>query len=475
MGVVNKVLWSSFEKISQQGIQFVVGIIMARLLTPEDYGLVGMVMVFISFSMLFVDGGLTTALIAKKDSSEKDYNTVFLFNIGVSLTIYILLFLGAPLIASFYGIDKLVSIIRVLSIVVIISSLSAIQFTQLNIRMEFKELALVSVPAVIIAGICGIISAYSGFGVWSLVVYQLVLVSTRLFIVVVINRWMPNFIFNTESFRELFGFSSKLLASSIIDKIYMNAFPLVIGKFFSSEVLGIYSRGEQFGKMPVGITGDVLNRVTLPYMSSIQDDNLKLKDLYRKYILTSSFVIFYILVLVVVCAKPLVLVLLTEKWLEVVPIMQLLCVAVMLDHIGTLNRNLLYVKGRSDWALKLEIIKKTISIVIFIISVKWGIIGICIGQLIYGLIAPALNSHYTKRLIGLSLWSQYNCFVNLFLIAIASAIIPWFLLESFDSYFVQIIVGGFSFTIIYIVLNFFFRTSALSMIYAMTKKWANKI
>ena len=293
---------------------------------------------------------------------------------------------------------------------------------------------------------------------------QITAAVTRVILAVAFSRWIPKLQFSYERFKKLFVFSSKLVASSLIDRIYTNSFPLFIGKVFPPATLGNYTRGDQFGKLPAGILEDTLNRVTFPLMSKIQDDNIRLRELYRKYIRLSSFVIFPLLMLVVVMAEPIVHLLLTDKWLGCVPFMQIISMAVMANHIGTINRNLLYVKQHSDWALRLEIIKKVIAIVIFLVSTIWGIWGVCIGQFIYGMIAPSLNAVYTNRLIGMNLWQQLRDYIGIWLIAVISAAFPLWLNTQIESAVLQLVVSFMSYVGIYLLMNWVMRSDSLRIL-----------
>lgn len=461
---VKGVFWSGVEKISTHLVSFVINIIMARLLTPADYGIVGIIAVFVSFSQIFIDGGFTTALISKADRDETDFRTVFIFNLGCSTLLYAILFFVAPLIEQVYNLPELGGIIRVYCLTLIISALSAIQITKFTVNVDFKTISRVTVPTVILSGVFGIFLAYVGCGIWAIVGQQLLATTLRAVFAFYYSRWMPSIEFSRERFKILFGFSSKLVISSLIDKIYSNSFPLFIGMVFPPATLGNFTRGQQFGTLPSSIMGDIFNRVTFPLMSKIQDDNEKLVSLYRKYIKLSSFIIFPIMMLVVVISEPIVRLLLTDKWLGCVKFMQIICMAVMLDHIGTINRNLLYVKHHSDYALRLEIIKKLIAILIFLVSTFWGIQGVVLGLWVYGMIAPSLNAYYTKRLIGLNLWQQLKDYVGLWVISVVSAVIPLWLITQINSLYIQLLVSASCYCIIFLIFNFIFRSEPLRYI-----------
>lgn len=472
------VAWSGLEKAVTLTITFVVNIIMARLLTPADYGVVGIIAVFLSFSQLFIDGGFTTALISKADRNEDDYRTVFVFNFAMSVFIYLGLFLSAPLIERFYDIANLGSVIRVYCLMLVISSFSAIQITKFTIAVDFKTISKISVPTGLISGIVGISMAYMGYGVWSIVGQHLTMATLRVLLSIYYSRWFPKPGFSKTSFKQLFGFSSNLIISSLIDKIYTNAYPLFIGKFFPPATLGYYTRGDQFGRLPAGIFDEMFNRVTFPMMSKIQNDEDQLRSLYRKYIKLSSFLIFPIMMLVVVLAEPIVKILLTDKWLDCVIFMQIISMALMMNHIGTINRNLLYVKHHSDYALRLEIIKKLIAITIFLISTKFGILGVCLGQLVYGMMAPSLNSIYTDRLINLSYWKQLGDYIGIWAIAVVSAGLPLWVVSKMESTWLSLFVGFAVYIAVYVALNAVFKSEALSWVWdegrSLLKKRINK-
>ena len=466
--------WNGVDKFAYNIILFTINIIMARLLSPTDYGLVGIMIVFITFSAILVDGGFVTALIQKKDRCEADFNTVYIINIITSVLVYLLLFGLSPVIARFYKEPSLVLLLRVLSLQLIISAFMSVPLTKLTIEIKFKKIAFTSITSAVISGIIGITLAFRGFGVWSLVAQQLILLFIKCILLNLVQQWKPVLRFSIQSCKKLFSFSSKLIASSFIDQIYLNLYPLIIGKYFSPRTLGIYTRGEQFGKLPVVLLSDIFIKVTLPIMSSIQDDVEKLRKLYREYIQASSFIIFAVMMWLFVIAKPLVLLLLTEKWVEAVPVMQILCLAMMTLHISAINRNLLYVKGRSDLALKLEIIKKVSVIIIFFVSINFGLIGVCIGQLVYGLYAPTLNSYYTKDLIGVRYWEQFIDYGKFMFIAVVSALVPFFLVYHFSSREAQLIIPSILYFTLYLSINAVCKTHPYQLMVPILKKMVRR-
>lgn len=400
------VIWSAIERYSVQGVQFLLQLIIARLLSPDDYGLIGMLAIFMALSQVFIDGGFSNALIQKKDRTEADYSTVFYINFGISILIYIALFLCAPLIAAFYQQPLLSPITRIYSLNLIINAFAAINKVKLIVAVDFKTQSKISLGSAVISGIVGVACAYSGLGVWTLVVQMLLGSLLNVLLSFYYVRWKPLWIFSIDSFRRLFRFGSKLLIASIIHSVYSNLYNLFIGKLFTPSILGYYTRASHFTQFAgTNVTG-VLQRVSFPILSQIQDDDKRLISAYRKYILVSSWATFPIILGLCGVAKPIILVLLTEKWAPCVLYLQILCFAILWDCVTQVNLNLLYVKGRSDWVLKLEIIKKSIGFTILAVSMFFNMYVICIGQAIYSIVALYLNTHYTKKLFNYGFFAQ---------------------------------------------------------------------
>lgn len=404
---IKGVVWSSIERFSMQGVQFVLGIIMARLLTPDDYGLIGMIFVFMSISQVFIDGGFANALIQKQNRTETDFSTVFYINLGISIIFYILLFISAPYIASFYNIPSLTDITRIYSINLILNSLVAINKTKLVIAVDFKTQTKISFTAALFSGILGIYCAYTGWGVWSIVIQTLSSAILNVILSFYYVRWTPLWSFSYTSFKSLFSFGSKLLIASLISNVYNNLYVFIIGKKFSANSLGIYTRADQFANFASANLGNILLRVAFPILSQIQDDDDRLIRVYRKYITMSALIIFPFILGLCGIAKPLIILLLSEKWIDCVIILQILCFSYLWNSVITINLNLLNVKGRSDLVLKLEIIKKTIAFTILFISLNFNLIGICIGLAVYPLIAFYLNTYYTHKLLNYGFKKQF--------------------------------------------------------------------
>lgn len=398
--------WSAVERFSVQGVTFLIQIVLARLLTPADYGIIGMLTIFLQIAQVFIDSGFGSALIQKQDCKDEDYSTVFFYNLAVSIAFYLLLFFCAPLVSRFYDVELLTPVLRVVALTLIINSLSIVQKTKLVKSVDFKSQSKVSLSSSVLSGAIGIYLAYKGFGVWALVVQQVSNSVLQFVFYLLVARWFPKLSFSKESFKFVFEFGSKLLAASIISTIYRNIYTIVIGKKFSETELGLYSRAESFAIFPSSNIGSIISRVAFPILSKIQNDDEKLCVAYRKIIRYSSYVIFPLMIGLIALSDPFIITFLTEKWSAAIIILQILCLDWMLDHLSSLNLNLLYVKGRTDLVLRLEIIKKSIAIGILFLSLPLGLTGMCWGRVLYSVIATVINTFYTKRLIGLSFSKQ---------------------------------------------------------------------
>lgn len=445
------VKWTAIEKFSVQGIQFLLGLIMARLLSPSDYGTVGMLAIFFAVSQTFIDSGFGNALVRKIDRTETDFSTVFYFNIVVSVACYILLFTIAPWVGSFFNMSILCPILRVQSINLILNSMMGIQVAKLTIDINFKALAKRSLWSSIVSGVFGIILAYNGFGVWALVYQSILSTFINLVFIWIYCKWKPRREFSWQSFRELFSYGSKLLLSGLLNTIYVNLTPIIIGKYFSPRDLGFYSRGTHLARYPGDNINGVLQRVTFPVFAKLQNDDEHLIHAYRKYISITSMCIFYGCVLMASIGKPLVLLLLSSKWAEAIIYLQIFSFSIMFDHINSINLNLLQVKGRSDLFLRLEIIKKTISTIILFASIPFGVIGICISKVIYTQIDVFINTYYTGKLFHLGYIDQFRDFGGYLILSII-ACVPAYLLTFLDiPYIVTLILGASTSTILYFI------------------------
>lgn len=403
---VKGTIWSSVERFSVQGIAFVVMIVMARILTPEDYGLVGMVTIFIAVSQSLVDSGFSQALIRKQDRTETDNSTVFFFNIAVGLFLYLILFLCAPLIARFYDQPLLTPLTRLISLSVLINSFVVVQRALLTVKIDFKTQAKASLSAAIIAGAVGITMAYTGFGVWAIVWYQLVNLAVNVGLLWVFSRWRPRLLYSWDSFRELFSFGSKLALSGIIDTLYNNIYLIVIGKVFKASDLGYYTRSSQFAQFPSSNLSAIMQRVTFPVLCTIQDDDDRLRSVYRRFLRLSAFVVFPLMCGLAGVSYPFIRLILGEKWLFSAELLQIICLSMMWYPVHAINLNLLQVKGRSDLFLRLEIVKKCLGVAVLCATVPLGLVAMCWGSLLSSILCLVINTHYTGKLIQVGFLMQ---------------------------------------------------------------------
>lgn len=415
---VSGLLWSFVDSIAGQGIIFIVGIILARILSPKEFGLIGMLTIFIAISQSFIESGFRQALIRKQDCTEADYSTVFYFSTAVSILFYGLLFVCANSIASFFHEPILKDLVRVLGLSLIINSLTIIQSTILTKHIDFKLQAKISVISSIISGIISIYMAYTGWGVWSLVALTLVRYSINSILLWLWNNWTPIWCFSTNSFNKLFSFGSKLLISGLIDTIYRNVYYLIIGKYFTAIELGYYTRADQFQTMPSANLQGVIGRVSYPVLSSIQGDIPRLREAYKKIIRSTMLITFVLMLGMAAVARPMILTLIGDKWEPSIIYLQMLCFVGMFYPLHALNLNMLQVQGRSDLFLRLEIIKKVLAVPVIIIGIILGIKAMILGMMVNTLIAYYLNSYWSGRFIGYSFLSQIKDILPSLLLAL---------------------------------------------------------
>lgn len=393
-------IWTAAERFGTQIVQFVIGIVLARLLLPDDYGLIGMLAIFIAISQTFLDSGFANALIQKKGCDDRDFSTVFYFNLIVAILLYGILYLCAPFIANFYNQPSLVAITRVYTITLIVNGLSIVQTARLSIELNFKLQAKASIIAVMLSGIIGIILAYNGWGVWALVFQGIASSGIRTFILWIFGNWMPLFDFSKESFNSLFSFGSKLLGSSLINTIYQNLSTIIIGKAFQVTELGYFTRANQFARLPSDSATSIIIKVAYPVLSRLQDKDEELVSAYSQLLRTPVYILYPVLSLLIVLAHPIIYCTIGEKWLPCTILLQIICLGQIWAPLTHINLNLLYVKGRSDLVLKLELIKKPIAFALLIGAAFFNIYAVCIALAIYDFIAFVFNCHYTARFLN---------------------------------------------------------------------------
>jgi teichuronic acid exporter len=387
-------------------LSFIIGIILARILIPEDFGLVGMVVIFVAVSQTLIDSGFGQALIRKKDATDIDYSTVFYFNILVGFGLYAIVFFSASSISRFYDEPALIPILKVFGLNIVINSISVIQRIKLIKQVNFKLQTKITLFSSIFSGAIGIAMAYRGFGVWSLVWRNIINNTLQTILLWIYNRWVPLIVFSIKSFTEMFAFGSRLLVIGLLDTFYKNIYLIVIGKFFSSSELGYYTRADQFSKLPSQNITNVIQKVSYPVLVTFQDDNKKLKDAYKRLIKNTMYISFVLMMLLAAIAKPMIIILIGEKWMQSVVYLQLLCFGGMLYPLHALNLNMLNVKGRSDLFLRLAVIQKLLAIPIIVFGVLTGIEVLIIGMVLLSFVAFFINSFFSGRLIGYSVREQ---------------------------------------------------------------------
>ena len=445
------------ERGGTQGIQFIVMIVLARLLLPEEFGLIVLVTIFITTAGVFVNGGFTTALIQKKYTDEVDYSSIFYLNLIVAIILYILIFFISPLIALFFKEPQIIPVLRVLSITLFFGAINSIQNALISRNMQFKKLFFSSLWAVVISGIIGIALAYANFGIWALVVQSF---TSQLLVTVILwfkINWRPQLLFSMKRVSELLSFSWKLLVSGLIDTIYINLQNIIVGKMFSPAMLGFYNRGDQLPKFLVTNIDGSIQSVMFPTLSSYQDDKQRMKEIVRRTIVTSSFIIFPMMVGLAIIAKPLVTILFTEKWLPAVPFVQIFCTTYALWPIHTVNLQAINSLGRSDIFLKLEIIKSIIGLIILGISFQFGIYVMALGVFVSGLISSFINAYPNSMLLNYSIQEQIKDLLPSLCISLIMGIvvypIQWFGMEAVLTLVIQVITG----IVLYITLAKLFK------------------
>lgn len=444
---VSGVGWSAFDSIAKYGITFIVGIILARLLSPDEYGLIGILTIFINLFNVIVDGGFTNALIRKQGATEKDYCTVFYTNFVISILLAATLFVLARPIAFFFEREELVNLSRVMSTIVIINALSIVQRTRLTKKIEFKTQTKITVISSLVSGVIGIGMAVKGFGVWSLVGQQISNQLATTLLLWLYNKWIPRLMFSWNSFKELWDFGWKLLVSGFLGSLTDDIYNAVIGKSFSPQSLGYYSRSQQFANIFSTNIATVVNRVSFPVLSPLQNNPQKLKAGYRRIIRCTMLITFVLMLGLAAVAKPFILVLIGEKWLTSVYYLQIICLYTMLNPLHVLNLNAINVVGRSDLTLKLKIIKTILSVIPILLGIFLADIYFMLtGSLVVSVFSYYLNSYYSGPLLNYPPLEQVKDILPSFVVALLMALPVYALsfipVPPFVILPIQIVVGG---------------------------------
>lgn len=470
---ISGMIWSAVHRFGNMGISFVSNIVLARMLTPEDYGCIGMLAIFIVLSNTFVDGGFGSALIQKKEPTQQDYSTIFWWNIFISVLLYGLLYFSAPFIAEFYHMPLLSSVLRVQGVVLIINSLNIIQTNQLRKQLKFKRLANVTIIAHIIAAVSAIGLAWKGCGVWALVAQQIIANTFISIMLWILNKWLPDFSFSKESFKQLFGFGSFILISNLINTFCNNIQGLLIGRFFSPTTMGYYTQAHRLEAIASQSFSSVVDQVSYPVLSKFQNDNNAMKSVIQKFMVLSSFITFPMMLILILIAKALILFLYGEKWLECVPYFQILCIAGMAMCLQGVLYFAVASKGKSKDLFVWTIIKRSIGLLAMLVGMSLcGVKGLLLGMVFGSWFLMFSNAYLVSKHIGYMLYQQIKdllplLFVSLFAF-ILTYIISFFLVKNV---YVESLIIVLLYLVIYLSLSYLFKVSALDYCVEFIKKY----
>ena len=472
--VVSNFLWRFAERCGAQLVSFVVSIVLARILAPEDYGTIALVTVFTAILQVFVDSGLGTALIQKKDADDLDFSSVFYFNFAMCLVLYSGMFIAAPYIAIFYEDMTLTPVIRVLSLTIVISGVKGIQQAYVSRNMLFKNFFFSTIGGTIFSAFLGIGLAFSGYGVWALVAQQLSNTMIDTLILWITVKWKPKKEFSWKRLRTLFSYGWKLLVSSLLDTVYNNLRNLIIGKMYSSADLAYYNQGDKFPKIIVTNINTSIDSVLLPTMSNEQDDRNRIKSMTRRAIKTSTYVMAPLMMGLAFCAESIVKIVLTDKWLPCVPFLRLFCITYMFWPVHTANLNAIKAMGRSDWFLKLEIVKKIVGLFFLLSSMWFGVMAMAYSLLLSSILSQIINAWPNRQLLGYGYLEQVRDFAPGILLAIGMGICVYFIgflpLPTIVTLLIQIIIGA----VIYIGASALLKLEEFEYILGMAKSFLKK-
>ena len=406
--------WSFFNQFANYGMQFCVGIVMARLLSPEDYGITALPAVFMSVAMILQEGGLSDALVRKTDLKEQDISTAFYYSFGVGIFMYLVLFFAAPFIADFYKTPVLVPLMRVTALGFVWGAMGIPQNVILKRRLDFKTPTKIGITTKVFSACVGIGMAFAGYGLWALVISGFLSGLLYQILIWYKVRWLPTTKWSKDSFKYLWNYGNKMIASSMLNTIYNNIAPIFIGKYYSPAQLGVYNRAQNYAAMPSQNVTGVIANVSFPVLSQIQDDDERLAYNYRRMLKVSAFVIFPVMLMLSALARPLVITMITAKWEACIILLQIICFSMMWYPIHAINLNLLQVKGRSDLFLRLEIIKKVVGLSILVITLPLGLVYFCLGNIVSSMFSLVINTYYTGKLINVGYFKQMRDLLPIF-------------------------------------------------------------
>lgn len=472
--IISNFFWRFAERCGAQFVTFIVSIVLARILSTKDYGTIALVMVFTTILQVFVDSGLGTALIQKKDADDLDFSSVFYFNFGVCIILYVGMFFLSPLIANFYDDELLIPIIRVISLTIIFSGIKGIQQAYVSRHMMFKRFFFSTLGGTIFSAFLGIVLAYSGFGVWALVAQQISNTAIDTLILWLTVKWRPQKIFSLKRLINLLSFGWKLLVSSLLDTCYNNLRNLIIGKLYSSSDLAFYNQGDKFPKVIVTNINTSIDSVLLPTISSAQDDRERVKNMTRRAIKTSTYVMAPLMMGMAFCAEPIVHLVLTDKWLPCVPYLRIFCTTYMFWPVHTANLNAINAMGRSDWFLRLEVIKKAVGMTLLLSTMWFGVMAMACSLLVSNVLSQIINSWPNRKLLNYSYLEQVKDFAPGILLAVFMGICVYFIgyipLPTIVTFVIQIISGA----AIYIALSAILKLEEFEYLTGMIKSFLKR-
>lgn len=472
--VVKNFLWRFFERCGAQFVTLIVSIVLARILTPSDFGTVSLIMVFTTILQVFVDSGLGTALIQKKDADDLDFSSVFYFNFAICLILYIGMFIASPFIAKFYKDISLTPIIRVISLTIVISGVKGIQQSYVSRNMLFKKFFFATLGGTLFSAILGIGMAYAGFGVWSIVAQQLSNTAIDTFILWITVDWRPKKMFSWQRLKSLLSYGWKLLVSSLLDTIYNNLRNLIIGKIYTSSDLAYYNQGDKFPKVIVMNINASIDSVLLPSMSGEQENKERVKSMTRRAIKTSTYIMAPLMMGLLFCAEPIVRLLLTDKWLPCVPYLRIFCFTYMFWPIHTANLNAIKAMGRSDLFLKLEIIKKVVGLILLFITMRISVMAMAYSLIFSGILSQIINSWPNWKLLNYNYLEQLRDILPSICISVFMGVCVYFIgflsLPTLLQLIIQVIVGA----IIYIVASIVLKLEEFNYLFGMIKSFKKK-
>lgn len=466
-------IWSAIDKFAVQGGQFIIGIALARLLMPEEFGLIGMLSIFIAISQSLIDSGMGSGLIQKKNKTDVDFSTVFIFNFIISVFVYAILYAAAPFIADFYEMPQLVLLTRVLTINVIINSLTIVQRSKLTINIDFKTIAKVNAVSVFAGGIISLVLAYKGFGVWALV-FQII---SRSIISVVmfwfLSKWKPSLVFSKQSFKELFGFGSKLLIAGLYAQTLQNIYNIVIGKAYAAADLGFYTKSKEFAELTSGTITSILQQVTYPILASLQDDRTRLVSIYSRLIRMASFFVFPTMTLLALLADPFIRLVLTEKWAPAIVLLQWMSFARIFYPISVINMNILNAVGRSDLFLKVDLSKFPITVIALVVTIPLGVKAMVIGHVVTSFISFFINAYMPGKLFGYGAFKQLKDMIPVIVSTAIMALVVFLGINWINSHLLKLIVGGVLGVLSYWLVSHAYKMQELNEIYNLAHSFKN--